>query len=773
MKRLLKWMGYLLAGSIVILLALVLLLNAYKAEILTAINQNLKEKINGDVHIGDIRVTVLHNFPHISIILDDVYLQGPEYNRFQRPFLKAERIDINIKAMRLLNKEISIRSIDVEHGDVFVFKTRDGFTNSEILRKDPSPQRPSSGQLKVTGSKIVNLEDVHIVYHDSLKHKSFGVHFIRTENSISGKGHVTSIEINGNMTFDGLMLNASKGQFLKGKNTLASINLEIDSTGKNVAVLPSKLIFDNSSLLVSGKFLFSEPARFQLDIVSEKLDYTEGLTILPDTLAKKLGKYNVEKPIDIKVNIEGVLEPGIKPAVNVAFSFADSKVSAGKVVMEKTTIDGTFINHLNPDLPNDANNSRLQFAHLKGLINDLPVEATVTLSDMRDPFLELQAVFSVDLKDLNDNFDTTKLKLTTGHFVSTFFYSGKLREYLDDTRTTYEGKLAGEAKITNGGLEYLSSKVHLNNIEGTFGFTEKQFDVRKLMLTLNKNEIEMHGTMSDFIPFFVNPKNTGKLRLAINSPKLDITGLLQPRNRHATRKAKAASKKKVAYMVDRLNDELEFDIDFNIKEFSNNNFKASSLKGKMSLAKNVFLIKNAGMNFAGGKVAMNMRVSNLQRKVNPLLITAKLDHVALKQFFYCFNDFNQSTFRHQHVDGKLSLDLEMTAEINDKLEFLMPNLRGTAKFTIEDGRLTDFEPMQRLSNFLLKGRDFSDVQFGEIKSQIAMRGTKMDVSRMEIESTVLTMFIEGRYDIGDSSDLSIQVPLSNLKKRDQDIAPEN
>ena len=54
-----------------------------------------------------------------------------------------------------------------------------------------------------------------------------------------------------------------------------------------------------------------------------------------------------------------------------------------------------------------------------------------------------------------------------------------------------------------------------------------------------------------------------------------------------------------------------------------------------------------------------------------------------------------------------------------------------------------------------------------------MDGTKMNLSRMEVESTLLTMFIEGRYDLKDSTDLSIQVPLSNLKKRDQDFAPEN
>lgn len=145
----------------------------------------------------------------------------------------------------------------------------------------------------------------------------------------------------------------------------------------------------------------------------------------------------------------------------------------------------------------------------------------------------------------------------------------------------------------------------------------------------------------------------------------------------------------------------------------------------------------------------------------------------MKQFFYCFNDFNQSTFRHEHVDGKLSLDLNLRSELNDKFELQTANLLAKATFSIRDGSLKNFEPMQRLSNFLLKGRDFTDVQFSDISTQIEMHGTAVTVSRMEIESTVLTMFIEGTYDLKENSDLSIQVPLSNLKKRDQDIAPEN
>lgn len=39
---------------------------------------------------------------------------------------------------------------------------------------------------------------------------------------------------------------------------------------------------------------------------------------------------------------------------------------------------------------------------------------------------------------------------------------------------------------------------------------------------------------------------------------------------------------------------------------------------------------------------------------------------------------------------------------------------------------------------------------------------------MQIESNVVTLFLEGQYSFGNNTDLSIQFPLRNLKRRDED-----
>ena len=44
---------------------------------------------------------------------------------------------------------------------------------------------------------------------------------------------------------------------------------------------------------------------------------------------------------------------------------------------------------------------------------------------------------------------------------------------------------------------------------------------------------------------------------------------------------------------------------------------------------------------------------------------------------------------------------------------------------------------------------------------------------MQIQSSVFSMFVEGVYGLKGNTDLGIQVPLSNLKKRKNDSGPEN
>jgi len=74
---------------------------------------------------------------------------------------------------------------------------------------------------------------------------------------------------------------------------------------------------------------------------------------------------------------------------------------------------------------------------------------------------------------------------------------------------------------------------------------------------------------------------------------------------------------------------------------------------------------------------------------------------------------------------------------------------------------------------VLKKRDLSEVRFGTVQNSLGIDSTTMTLHRMEIRSTAFTLFAEGTYDLKKGADMSLQVPLSNLKARAGDIPPES
>ena len=116
----------------------------------------------------------------------------------------------------------------------------------------------------------------------------------------------------------------------------------------------------------------------------------------------------------------------------------------------------------------------------------------------------------------------------------------------------------------------------------------------------------------------------------------------------------------------------------------------------------------------------------------------------------------------------------MSKEREIDLKMAPKSLKGTINFTIRDGQLVDFAPIEQIHQKALKNRDLSDVRFTELTNELDVDSTTLTVHRMEINSTALTLFVEGTYDLKTGTDMSLQIPLRNLsKERDQDIPPES
>jgi hypothetical protein len=777
MSRLFRWLLYIL-GFFVFLLAIAYgTAQYYRPRILEALNTELNNSINGEFKIGDLDFTVFERFPNISISVKDAYLRGPYYNRYHHDLFSTNRVYVHIGLLELFRGTVSLKSLVVKGGTIFIYRTKDGTTNLDAFAKPGKPkvEKAAPGSGPSIALERVQFQDTRFSFIDSLKEKSFDIQFLRTNIQIERSDSSRQVTMAGKMHFGGLVFNGKKGGYLVDTPTEAMLNLEFMPGRKQLVIHPSELAFERSAVQLKGQFNFSSPGDFQLSIASDKLDYDEALTLLTRALQEKLSRYQLKGPVEISVNLIGTLAPGAEPRIDIHFATANSSFATGRIKASDLSFDGSFTNHVDSTKDFNDANSRLRMDSLSAKLMNVPVEAKVTITDLKNPHLLLESRSRLNLQDLNHESDTARIRFLSGVASADVAFDGALKEYMDTLRTSYTGKLKGRVTITNGSAELKSQAKKFEQINFQVRFDEKRMELDKMNLVVNGNAIQLKGSVDGFVPFFLVPSEKGYVNLSVYSPRLDLASLKKNKTNvpRIAKVSKGTGRRKISNLLDVLNHKMNFDLAIKVDEMVSGPFKANQVIGKITMNKDRFAARPLSMKFADGTVGLSLELTELDQPVNPMVLTADIKDADIRKFFAGFNNFSQGTIKSDNLSGTIQSHVQMNALVDDQFMVIRPTMRGNVDFKLQNGKLSDFEPLQNMSNFLFKKRDFSDVDFAEVNCNFKLLGSTLDIGRMEVQSSVVTLFLEGRYSLVDSTDLSIQVPLSNLKKRDKNYVPEN
>jgi hypothetical protein len=121
----------------------------------------------------------------------------------------------------------------------------------------------------------------------------------------------------------------------------------------------------------------------------------------------------------------------------------------------------------------------------------------------------------------------------------------------------------------------------------------------------------------------------------------------------------------------------------------------------------------------------------------------------------------------------VSVNASIKAELDDRVEIIPESFIGEVRLKLKDGHLQNFEPVQSMSNFIFKNRDFDNVTFSELNEKFKIRGYEMDIQELEIGSNILNLFVTGIYNFKTSSSINILIPWNNLKKRGKNYIPKS
>jgi hypothetical protein len=200
-------------------------------------------------------------------------------------------------------------------------------------------------------------------------------------------------------------------------------------------------------------------------------------------------------------------------------------------------------------------------------------------------------------------------------------------------------------------------------------------------------------------------------------------------------------------------------------------FEANKLLAKIRIDENSWDLQQASLKHGAGTLLVKAKIRETSGTSYNMSGNVIMQNLDAQRIMREFDNFGMHAFSSKNIKGTLTLNSDLSLNLTNKGDFDMRSLTGKAAFSIKQGELIDFGPIKNIQNFLTKNRDMSHIKFAEIKDDVDFKNGEISINRMEINSSVLNLFVEGVYGPG-KTDISIQVPLSNLTSK-KDYIPEN
>ena len=225
--------------------------------------------------------------------------------------------------------------------------------------------------------------------------------------------------------------------------------------------------------------------------------------------------------------------------------------------------------------------------------------------------------------------------------------------------------------------------------------------------------------------------------------------------------------------IDQVLDQGRLDVNLKADHFIYKKFEAINALANVTLLQDRYLINRVSMNHANGRLELNGSLIAQNGNTHFAKINVLLDNVDVSKTFAAFDNFGQDGITAKSLQGKLSAKIDASLNVNNEGKADPGSIESLVDFSLKDGALNNYEPVKKLQNFLFKNRDFDIIRFAELKDRFEIKNQEVKINRMEIQSSVMSMFVEGIFSNKGNTDISIQVPFSNIHKRGADFNPEN
>jgi len=749
--------------------------SAHKKEIIAKASTEISSKIQAGVTIKDAGISWFATFPYISIELREVQITDTLYSKHPIPFLQAGKFYANCNVFQLMKGQVRINRVGLSDGIINVIHDSLCRPNLHILDAK-SPSKTDTGHSSKSFFNDLTMNNVRIFIVDDSRQVKLDILVNKLKCSTIDYDTATCFNLDMKVHTNYLGFNTVEGYYGNNKDIDGVFPLYLNMKQKTIRFHDIKLAVNHDLLIGDGIFHFDEQQLFHLSINAPNIDFENAKTAMVAKSQLALSGLHSVKPVDFAVVLDGDTRYLSIPFVNVAWRVSDDELGILQGKFAHCSMRGTFINYVNPKNPRHDSNSRITVSNFKALWNGKsPVQANkIIITNMIKPILHFDLNAVCTLSDIDSLVQSNDLNFEDGNANINIVYNGPV---------SYSSKIVpditGYFMLSKADILYAPRNMELVNGNAKVSFNHSEIAIENLSGTLGKSSIAIQGHINSFAPIFSHANEQVLLQWTVASPLINLTELVplvaEKQQKHRAKKIITAPISGLSSFLDDLVEECNIQVDFLVKRIVYNHFEADNLNANLSLENNgEWKINHLLVNHAGGNLSASGTLAPLASGGYMASLKSDMQHVDVSKVMYAFNDFGIRSFSSNNLKGQLTLHSTLEVALN-KAGNIAPNtIKAKVGFSLQNGELVKFRPIEEVCKKIFPNRNFEDIQFADLKDNVTISDNLVKMNKMEVSSNLLHFYVEGTYGMKiTGTDILVQIPLNNLSAPEINQSPDN
>lgn len=733
--------------------------NKNKTEIIAKINTRINENINGSFHIGDFQYKFLTGFPNFTLALKDVELKDHKWNTHHHTLLKAQEIEARLNVWSLLRNEVNIHKILINEADIYIYKTKDGYTNSDIFKtkKKKSPENNSNPETTIDE---IDLSDVHVIIDNQLGNKlfDFDVHTLKSKVDYNGDDWSTDLFID--TQINSLAFNTIHGSFAKQKELKGTLAVSYHTDRQKIDVSTNNLKIGSDLFTIAAYFNVGKTNSLFGININIRILWSNASNLLSGNISSKLNRFDLKKPIDVNCDLKGDLNVHDDPKIVVQAVCKNNELTIPDGQIEKCSFRGIFTNNFKPKEGFNDPNSAVILTRFSGEYENIPLTIPqVVISNLEKPIATGIVSSDFDIERLNEVSSEKWIHFTEGHARANLKFQFDIVDlYINKPR------FIGKVDVDNASFQYIPKNIQAVKTNIHLDFTEKALFIKQIAYKHKKNTILIDGKIDNFLNLYYDAPEKMVVNWNIYCPNIDLKQFLGVLASSQKKKASVKNNKRttISNHLRNVIDKCIVVIDIKADKINYNKLTATNTRARVEMLNSKLVIKNGSLQTSGGNITFSSEVVP-SGKNYAFSSSAQVNRVDIASFLRSFNNFGITSFNPNNIKGRLTSNANVSGFINSHGELITNSMHGKLDFTVNQGALLNFEPIMKIGKFAFPLRDVENITFSDLSGHLNMRGEQIDVNNLTISSSVLNIDVDGIYSFGRGTNLALTIPLRNSK----------